>query len=590
MFKKLSYGIGVIIFIVFAFLILKNANLNTFINSVENRTFDLRQSIMINEGAKKASDDIVIVAIDDATYEYILDTYGEWPLPRDIYANVINYLEKQSPRAIAFDLMFVKSLKSKNSADEALINTFKKYDNIYASMNFDNQSEDLRTPPNLPDKLKLNVENNSRIDFSQLTFNNCRTILAGILNVTSNIGIINVSRSDDGILRKMPLVVKYKSDYYPQLALKVGLNYLGETPKEFEIDKKSNFKFADKKIYLDKDGSAILNWYGPAGTYQYIPMYKLIKATKGESLDFNFSNKIIYVGTTASSLFDIKTVPTGKIYPGVEVQATYVNNLIDNNFIRKVDRSYTITLSILLALLIASVVSRVSSVLYASIVSLSTYFIYLLVAYYAMRFENLWLEIIYPLIFSIFGFTFSYIFKYIVKSRDFEYQYKLATTDGLTDLFNHRYFQEQIRQYVNNCKRYNNEFSLIIIDIDFFKKFNDNFGHQSGDAVLRQVASTLKRNVRATDIVCRYGGEEMSIILPNTGEDEAFSTAQKICERVAQHKFKLANGKETNVTISLGVSTFPQDGNDAETIISQADKRLYDAKNNGRNQVGKKLQ
>ncbi len=590
MFKKLSYGIGVIIFIVFAFLILKNANLNTFIDSVENRTFDLRQSIMINEGAKKASDDIVIVAIDDATYEYILDTYGEWPLPRDIYANVINYLEKQSPRAIAFDLMFVKSLKSKNSADEALINTFKKYDNIYASMNFDNQSEDLRTPPNLPDKLKLNVENNSRIDFSQLTFNNCRTILAGILNVTSNIGIINVSRSDDGILRKMPLVVKYKSDYYPQLALKVGLNYLGETPKEFEIDKKSNFKFADKKIYLDKDGSAILNWYGPAGTYQYIPMYKLIKATKGESLDFNFSNKIIYVGTTASSLFDIKTVPTGKIYPGVEVQATYVNNLIDNNFIRKVDRSYTITLSILLALLIASVVSRVSSVLYASIVSLSTYFIYLLIAYYAMRFENLWLEIIYPLIFSIFGFTFSYIFKYIVKSRDFEYQYKLATTDGLTDLFNHRYFQEQIRQYVNNCKRYNNEFSLIIIDIDFFKKFNDNFGHQSGDAVLRQVASTLKRNVRATDIVCRYGGEEMSIILPNTGEDEAFSTAQKICERVAQHKFKLANGKETNVTISLGVSTFPQDGNDAETIISQADKRLYDAKNNGRNQVGKKLQ
>lgn len=590
MFKKLSYGIGVIIFIVFAFLILKNANLNTFIDSVENRTFDLRQSIMINEGAKKASDDIVIVAIDDATYEYILDTYGEWPLPRDIYANVINYLEKQSPRAIAFDLMFVKSLKSKNSADEALINTFKKYDNIYASMNFDNQSEDLRTPPNLPDKLKLNVENNSRIDFSQLTFNNCRTILAGILNVTSNIGIINVSRADDGILRKMPLVVKYKSDYYPQLALKVGLNYLGETPKEFEIDKKSNFKFADKKIYLDKDGSAILNWYGPAGTYQYIPMYKLIKATKGESLDFNFSNKIIYVGTTASSLFDIKTVPTGKIYPGVEVQATYVNNLIDNNFIRKVDRSYTITLSILLALLIASVVSRVSSVLYASIVSLSTYFIYLLVAYYAMRFENLWLEIIYPLIFSIFGFTFSYIFKYIVKSRDFEYQYKLATTDGLTDLFNHRYFQEQIRQYVNNCKRYNNEFSLIIIDIDFFKKFNDNFGHQSGDAVLRQVASTLKRNVRATDIVCRYGGEEMSIILPNTGEDEAFSTAQKICERVAQHKFKLANGKETNVTISLGVSTFPQDGNDAETIISQADKRLYDAKNNGRNQVGKKLQ
>lgn len=587
MFKKISYAIGIIFFAIFAFLILKNANLSSFIDSVENRTFDLRQTIMINEGAKKASKDIVIVAIDDATYEYILDTYGEWPLPRDIYADMINYLEKQSPRAIAFDLMFVKSIKSKNLADEALINAFKKYDNIYTSMNFDNQSEDLRTPPEFSDKLKLNIENNSRIDFSQLTFTNCRTILQGILNATFNIGIINVSRSDDGVLRKMPLVVKYKDDFYPQLALKVGLNYLGEPHNTYEIDKNSDFIIGDRKIYLDKDGSAILNWYGPAGTYEYIPMYKLIKATKGSKLDYDFSNKIIYFGTTASSLFDIKTVPTGKIYPGVEVQATYVNNIIDNNFIRKVDKGYTIALSVLLALLIASIVTRINSAFSASMISLSTYFIYLLVSYYAMRFENLWLEVIYPLIFSILAFTCAYIIKYLVKSRDFEQQYKLATTDGLTELFNHRYFQEQIRRQIEQCKRYNTSFSLIIIDIDFFKKFNDNFGHQSGDAVLRQVAQTLKRNVRATDIVCRYGGEEMSIILPNTSEEEAFSTAQKICDRVAQHKFKLANGKDTNVTISLGVSTFPKDGDTAETMIASADKRLYDAKNNGRNQVGK---
>lgn len=587
MFKKISYTFGIIFFAIFAFFIIKNANLSSFIDSVENRTFDLRQTIMINEGAKKASEDIVIIAIDDATYEYILDTYGEWPLPRDIYADMINYLEKQSPRAIAFDLMFVKSIKSKNLADEALINAFKKYDNIFTSMNFDNQSEDLRTPPKFPDKLKLNIENNSRIDFTGLSFSNCRTILQGILDATSNIGIINVSRSDDGVLRKMPLVVKYKDEFYPQLALKVGLNILGEPHNTYEIDKNSDFIIGDRKIYLDKDGSAILNWYGPAGTYEYIPMYKLIKATKGSKLDYDFSNKIIYFGTTASSLFDIKTVPTGKIYPGVEVQATYVNNIIDNNFIRKVDKGYTIALSVLLALLIASVVTRINSAFSASMISLSTYFIYLLVSYYAMRFENLWLEVIYPLIFSILAFTYAYIIKYLVKSRDFEQQYKLATTDGLTELFNHRYFQEQLRRQLEHCKRYNTSFSLIIIDIDFFKKFNDNFGHQSGDAVLRQVAQTLKRNVRATDIVCRYGGEEMSIILPNTSEEEAFSTAQKICDRVAQHKFKLANGKDTNVTISLGVSTFPKDGDTAETMIASADKRLYDAKNNGRNQVGK---
>ena len=588
MFKRISYAFGLIFFIIFAFLILKNANLKNFIDTIENRTFDLRQSILINDGSKKANQDIVIVAIDDATYEYILDNYGEWPLPRDTYAKIVNYLEKQNPRIIAFDLMFVKSLKSKTQADKELTDIFKKYNNVFTAMNFDNQSEDLRTPPQIPKKLTINVKNNSKIDFSQLTYTNCRTIIEEIINATSNIGIINVSRSDDGILRKIPLIVKYKDEYYPQLALKVGLNYLGEKQTSFEIDKHSEFKFGDRKIYLDNDGSAILNWYGPAGTYTYIPMYQLIKAVNGEKteLDYNFSNKIIYFGTTAASLFDIKTVPASKIYPGVEIQATYVNNIIDNNFIKKVNKGYTITLSILLALLISSIVTRVNSAFTASMMSLSAYLIYILIAYYAMKYENLWLELVYPLIFSIAAFTFAYIVKYLIKSRDFEQQYKLATTDGLTELYNHRYFQEQIRMQVEQSKRYNHNFSLIIIDIDFFKKFNDTFGHQSGDAVLRQVAQTLKKNVRSTDIVCRYGGEEMSIILPNTGKDEALSTAQKICERVASKKFKLAGDKETNVTISLGVSTFPYDGDNASTIIEAADKKLYKAKNNGRNQVG----
>ena len=585
MFKKILYTLGLVLLVLFSFLIIKNANLSALVDSIENRTFDLRQSILV--GSKKPSQDIVIVAIDDATYEYILDNFGEWPLTRDNYAKIINYLEQQNPRVIAFDLMFVKSLKSKKHADEDLIYTFKKYDNIFASMNFDNQSQDLRTPPQLPKKLTINVNNKSKINFEQQTYTNCRTILEGIINATSNIGLINVTRSDDGILRKMPLIVKYNGDFYPQLALKVGLYELGETSKEFEIDKYSNFKIDDKKIFLDNDGNVILNWYGPAGTYTYIPMYQLIKAVNGQrtNLKYDFSDKIIYFGATASSLFDIKTVPTGKVYPGVEVQATYINNIIDNNFIRKVNRGYTIALSILLALLIASVVTRVNSIFTVSMMALLSYFAYLIVAYYAMKYENLWLEVTYPGIFSIFSFTTAYVIKYLVKSRDFEYQYKLATTDGLTGLYNHRYFQEQIRMQIENAKRYENNFSLIIADIDFFKQFNDNFGHQSGDAVLKQVAETLKHTVRSTDIVCRYGGEEMSIILPNTDKDMAYTTARKICKRVSEHQFKLVNGKEAKVTISLGVSTFPGDGLSAAQIIEAADKKLYDAKNSGRNQV-----
>ncbi len=594
MLKKILYTVWFVLFGIAVFLSLKNTNFNAFIDMVENRTFDLRQNIMINAHTKQPNQDIAIVAIDEATYEYILDHYGEWPLPRDVYVKIIDYLETQNPQIIAFDLMFVKSMKSPVNADEALIKAMAKYKNVFTAMNLDNQPEDLRTPPKLPDTLAVNVTNYSDINFDSLTFSNCRSILEGILKVTDNIGMINVSRADDGILRKMPLFVKYQDKYYSQLGLKVALEAINNrnnekiNTKNFIIDKDANLILGNRKIFTDKDGSVILNWYGPNGSYTQVPMYKLIKVINGEAKDagFNFKNKIIYFGTTASALFDIKTTPTGKTVPGVEVQATYLNNFLDNNFIVKADKAVTAFTGIILALLTSFCIMRIASAFTASFASLSLYLLYILISYYMMKYFNIWIELIYPLMLAILAFISAFIVKYLIKSRDFEQQYKLATTDGLTELYNHRYFQEQMLMMVENAKRYDREFSLIILDIDFFKKFNDTFGHQAGDAVLRQVAHTLKKNVRATDIVCRYGGEEMSIILPNTPKDEASSTAQKICERVANNKYKLSNDKEGHVTISLGVATYPHDGSTPSEIIEAADKRLYSAKNNGRNRVG----
>lgn len=591
MLKKLLYFIWLVIFCTVAFVTLKIANISDFIDVIESRTFDLRQNVLINNHAKAHNDNIVIVAIDDASYEYILDNYGEWPLTRDVYAKLVDYLEAQHPQSVAFDLMFVKSMKSLPQADLALVNSFKKYDNLYTAMNFDNQPEDLRIPPTLPEKLTVNLENKSeKVDFTAQTYTNCRSILPAILDATSNVGMINVSRAEDGILRRMPVFLSYQGKFYPQLGLKVGLNYLKNrdnmVDNNFVID--GNYlKLGNRKIYLDGNGNAILNWYGSAGTYEYIPLYKLIKIAKGEiKNEYDFNNKIVYFGTTASSLFDIKTVPVSRIYPGVEVQATYVNNIIDNNFIKKMSKPVTVVAGVILALLTGLIIMNISSAFVSSLTSLSLYVLYVLGAYWSMKYFNLWVDIVYPMLLALTAFISAYIVKYFITSRDFEHQYKLATTDGLTELYNHRYFQEQMKLNVENSKRYGNEFSMIILDIDFFKKFNDTYGHQSGDAVLRQVAQTLKRSVRATDIACRYGGEEMSIILPNTGKNVAHSTAEKICERVSSNKFKLQGDKEVSVTISLGVSTYPQDGQTPSELIESADKRLYNAKNNGRNQVG----
>ena len=570
MLKKILYTIWAIFFAVLLFFCAKNGSFASFMESMENATFDIRQKIQANSGVRKHNPNIVIVAIDDASYEYILDNYGEWPLRRDMYAKMIDFIEKQNPKSIAFDLMFVKSIKSRQQDDLALINTFKKYDNIYTAMNLDNQPSDLRTPPTLPEKLALET---GGADFNGIEYTNCRAILQGILDVTPNIGMINVSRSDDGVLRQMPLYLKYQGKLYPQLGYLVGTNINNDIYKS--VVSKS-----------DETGSVILNWYGPAGTFENIPMYKLLKAVEGkDKFDYDFKDKIIYFGATASSLFDIKTVPVDKVFPGVEVQATYVNNIIDGSIIDKIPTGVNIVITILLSCLTVLCVMRISSMPVAFGTSMTIYAVYVIFTYFAMEFKNIWFEIVAPVNFALFAFICTVIIKYLIKSRDFDQQYKLATTDGLTELYNHRYFQEQLQNQISHSQRYEVPLSLIIIDIDFFKKFNDTYGHQSGDAVLKQVAGILKHNVRITDIVCRYGGEEMSIILPNTKYDEAIAIAQKLRSLVEEKKCKLSGNRESNVTISLGVSTYGKDGQTPSELIEAADKRLYNAKNNGRNRV-----
>lgn len=596
--KYLLYSIYILITVGLLFSLLRQNDIRNFFSTIENKTFDVRQSVL--SPYKKVNKDIVILSVDEESYEYLLGKYGEWPISRSIYADIITYLEKQKPSAVAFDLMFVKSLKSSNDADNKLAKNIAKYDNVFTSINFDDQSYELRQPVDLPEYLKAKVENESKIDLKNgdLKFTNCRAIISQIINSTSNIGHINLMRGDDGIARDLPPFVVYKGDYYPHLALKVAMKYLeqkeGLSQKDFKIEKNLNMQIGKRTVPLGGNGSAILNWYGPSGInnpsgFEYVPLWKIEKTMyEGAKLvpENYFKDKIVYIGTSATSLFDLKSVPTDKIFPGVEIHTTFVNNILDNNFIKRVHPVADIAISLLLSLFIGFVVIRTESTILSSLIAILTGIIYAITATVVMYFFNIWVGIILQLVSVLLVFIACYLAKYIVKSRDLEYTYALATTDGLTELYNHRYFQEQMLQNVETGKRYDRHFSLIMIDIDFFKKFNDTYGHQSGDAVLRQVAHILKKNVRSTDVVCRYGGEEMAVILTHTGQEEALITAQKICNAVSEHPLKLVNGNDVKVTISLGVSTFPQNGQTPQEMIKFADDCLYVAKEHGRNQVG----
>lgn len=565
----------------------------SFFEVAENRTFDYRQSLQVIHKRPLPNKDIVVLAVDDASLESLWEKYGEWPIPRNVYADLINYLELQKPQSIIFDLMFIKSIRATADADKYLAETMNKYNNIYTAMNLDDHPSSLRLPIDLPERLALNIQNDSNVDFTQKSYKNCRPIMSSLIDGKVNIGMTNVQRASDGILREITPIMMYKDKYYPYLSFKAGADYIEQkNAKDFVIDANSNLKVFDTKIPLTKDGNAILNWYGPSGTHTIIPMYEVINAMTGtnKSLNtkFDFKDKVIIIGTTATALQDNKSVPIQNIiYPGVEVHATFFNNMLDNNFIRKTDAFTDIIIITSVIAIVGAIVMLSTSTLFASLSTILFGIAYLFISYYLMELYNLWIPVVMPVISIMAAFALSFLAKYLLKARDFEYQYKLATIDGLTELYNHRYFQDTLRKQIDIARRYNQAFSLIIIDIDFFKKFNDTYGHQAGDAVLRQVAKILKNNSRATDYVCRYGGEEMTIILPNTSAEDALFNANRICKAVADTPFHLTPVDKVNVTISLGVSTFPDNAQTPQDLIEWADKGLYYAKEHGRNQVGR---
>ena len=169
--------------------------------------------------------------------------------------------------------------------------------------------------------------------------------------------------------------------------------------------------------------------------------------------------------------------------------------------------------------------------------------------------------------------------------------FDLATTDGLTKLFVYRYFHLRLDQEIQRSRRYDQPFSLAMIDIDDFKNFNDVYGHQFGDEVLKIVARTIRNNTRAVDIAARYGGEEFVVIFPETSTDNALIASEKIRRGVADAKI-VVESEKINVTVSIGLASFPWHAEEKDLLIKSADEALYVSKQSGKNlvSIGKKAE
>ncbi len=168
--------------------------------------------------------------------------------------------------------------------------------------------------------------------------------------------------------------------------------------------------------------------------------------------------------------------------------------------------------------------------------------------------------------------------------RAFLYQrvQELTITDGLTQVFNRRHFLDRCNEELERSKKLKYCFSFLMVDLDYFKKYNDHYGHLVGDVILREVARTIKENIRQIDFMGRYGGEELSIVLTETDKEKASFAAERIRQAIESRLIR-AYDEDLKITVSIGISTFPDDSNEIQGLIDKADQALYLAKKAGRN-------
>lgn len=172
----------------------------------------------------------------------------------------------------------------------------------------------------------------------------------------------------------------------------------------------------------------------------------------------------------------------------------------------------------------------------------------------------------------------------IANSRLFEKVEKSSVTDGLTGLFNHRHFYERLQQEISRSYRSGKKLSVIMCDLDHFKRFNDNYGHQTGDTTLKATADLVRKNVRIYDIAARYGGEEFAIILPGAGAEDAKIIANRIRDDLKRCG-AMSGRKTLKITISVGIATYPDNSQEKMDLVRKADKALYCAKEHGRDRI-----
>lgn len=504
---------------------------------------------------------IVVIEITDSD----ITELGRWPWKRSWLAAMTKTLSDFGAKCTYFDIILSEASPKEEEKEDALFQeALEVTKNVYLPFVFQESSFGIKNiiPP-----------------------------LERFSPYLKGTGATNIYPDIDGTIRRIPLVFLEKEKTYPHIALKIAGDYLGLNPEEIKDRSLLLSNSRERiKIPLTEDDKMLINWSGKWGDtfkhYRFLDVlagYQDLRENKKPRINLNdFKDSICLVAVTAIGLYDIKSVPLQPEYPGIGVIATSLSNILDKRPLYIPPAWVNILILYLLALMPAFLIFGEKPLR-------ETFYVILVgCIYFSINFLFFKKGVVLNLSSPILGLFASYFtvgtYNFVRVSVERKNFFKMSVTDGLTGLHNISYFKMllEIEIKLTNLEP-GKKFSIIMCDIDHFKGFNDTYGHQVGDLVLKEVANILNHSVRSSDIVARYGGEEMIILLKGSSLDHALSSAEKIKNNVENHVIK-DHDKIYKVTISLGVSDFKM-SDTLEKVIKRADEGLYKAKESGRNRV-----
>ncbi|MBI4706944.1 MAG: diguanylate cyclase [Candidatus Omnitrophica bacterium] len=526
-----------------------------FFNRLELASLDLFFNL---KKTSHANQKIIIVEITDADVASI----GNWPWQRSWHGAMARALTSFGAKFIYFD--FILAEPASEEADALFERELEANKNIY-----------------LP------------FAFTTIPYDYQKAILPykKFLDNAGGIGVINIMPDADGAIRRIPLIFNANGKTYPHIALKLAADYLGMQIKTVKPDclVLSN-GIQNLSIPLLPKETMLLNWLGKWGTtfkhYSFLDVlaaYKDVQDKITPKININdFKNSLCIVAVGAVGLVDIKAMPLEPVYPGVGVLATAISNIIDKNFFYYPPLWVNIFILYILSLTPLFIV-RGERPLRETIQLFSIMGIYFAINF--ILFQNrIVINFSYPLVGLITNYLFFGTYNFLRVAMEKQTFFKMSVTDGLTGLYNISYFKILVEtEIILSKSNPDTTFCILMADVDHFKNFNDTYGHQTGDMVLKETANVIKNSVRSTDVVARYGGEEMIVLLRGASLRFGLSIAEKIRRAVENNPVRSRENIH-HVEMSLGVAMFkPSD--DIDSIIKRADEGLYMAKKTGRNRV-----